>query len=100
MTLKLDRTAKSKLWKQYLKTKDNKTYTDFSRTRNQLRHLTRKSIEEKERNISDQTKTNPKRFWKYVNQKGKYKVPIPNFYNPKQKIKKILQRQILTKLKL
>ena len=82
--IKLDKTAKSKLrkkqrlWKQYLKTKDTKTYTDFSRTSNQLRHLTRKSLKEKERNISDQAKTNPKSFWKYVNQKRKFKVPISN----------------------
>ena len=68
MTLKLDKTAKSKLrkkqrlWKQYLKPKDNKTYTDFRRTSNQLRHLTRKSVKEKERNISNQAKTNPKSF--------------------------------------
>ena len=87
--IKLDRTAESKLrkkqrlWKQYLKTKDNKTYTDFRRTSNQLRHLTRKSVKEKERNISDQAKTNPKRFWKYLNQKRKYKVPTPNLYKSK-----------------
>ena len=94
--IKLDKTAKSKLrkkqrlWKQYLKTKDTKTYTDFSRTSNQLRHLTRKSAKEKERNISDQAKTNPKSFWKYVNQKRKYKVPIPNLYKSKAENKKDL----------
>ena len=94
--IKLDKTAKSKLrkkqrlWKQYLKRKDTKTYTDFSRTSNQLRHLTRKSPKEKERNISDQAKTNPKSFWKYVNQKRKYKVPIPNLYKSKAENKKDL----------
>ena len=72
--IKLDKTAKSKLrkkqrlWKQY--------------------HLTRKSVKEKERNISGQTKTNPKSFWKYVNQKMKYKVPIPNLYKSKAENKK------------
>ena len=74
--IKLDKTAKSKLrkkqrlWKQY--------------------HLTRKSVKEKERNISGQTKTNPKSFWKYVNQKMKYKVPIPNLYKSKAENKKDL----------
>ena len=38
--------------------------------------MTRKSPKEKERSISDQAKTNPKSFWKYVNQKRKYNVPI------------------------
>ena len=52
--IKLDKTAKSKLKKkqrlrkQYLKTKDTKTYIDFRRISNQLRHLTRKSVKEKE----------------------------------------------------
>ena len=87
--IKLDETARStlrkkqRLWKQYLKIKDTKTYTDIKRTSNQLRHLTRKSVKEKERNISDQAKTNPKRFWKYLNQKRKYKVPTPNLYKSK-----------------
>ena len=52
--------------------------------------MTRKSVKEKERNISDQAKTNPKSFWKYVNQKRKYKVPIPNLYKSKAENKKDL----------
>ena len=52
--------------------------------------MTRKSVKEKERNISDQAKTNPKCFWKYVNQKRKYKVPTPNLYNSKAENKKDL----------
>ena len=51
---------KRRLWKQYIpKNKDTETYTDFRRTSNQLR----KSFQEKEINISDQAKTNPKSFW-------------------------------------
>ena len=94
--IKLDKTAKAKLrkkqrlWKQYLKTKDTKTYTDFRRTSNQLRRLTRKSIKEKERNISDQAKTNRKCFWKYANRKRKYKVPIPNLYKCKAESKDLV----------
>ena len=52
--------------------------------------MTRKSVKEKERNISDQAKTNPKSFWKYVNQKRKYKVLIPNLYKSKAENKKDL----------
>ena len=52
--------------------------------------MIRKCVKEKERNISDQTKTNPKSFWKYVNQKRKYKVPIPNLYKSKAENKKYL----------
>ena len=52
--------------------------------------MTRKYPKEKERNISDQAKTNPKSFWKYVNQKRKHKVPIPNLYKSKAENKKDL----------
>ena len=76
--------------KQYLKTKDTKTYTDFRKSSNQLKHLTRKSVIEKERNISDEAKTN---LWKTQ----EHKVPMLSLYSIKQKVKKILQRQILTK---
>ena len=52
--------------------------------------MIRNSVKEKERNISDQAKTNPKSFWKYVNQKRKYKDPIPNLYKCKVENKKDL----------
>ena len=56
--IKLDKTAKSKLrkkqrlWKQYLKTKDLKTYTDFRRTSNHLRHLTSSVKKKKEISVN------------------------------------------------
>ena len=49
--------------------------------------MTRKFVKEKQKDISDQTKTNPKRFWKYVNQKRKYEVPILSLYKCKTKNK-------------
>ena len=64
--IKLDKTVKKsklrpkqKLWKQYLKTKDTKTYSDFRKTSNQLRHLTRKLLDNqrKKGSISDQAKS-------------------------------------------
>ena len=53
---------KQKLWKQHLKTKDTKPYTDVRKISNPLRHLARKSSKEKEGNISDQAKTNQNVF--------------------------------------
>ena len=52
--------------------------------------MTRKSVTEKERIISDQAKTNPKSSWKYLNQKSKYEVPMPNLYKSKAEDKKDL----------
>ena len=51
--IKLDKTTTStlrkmqRLWKQYLKMKDTKTCTDFRKTSNQLKYLTKKYVKEK-----------------------------------------------------
>ena len=78
--VKLNGTAKSKklrqkqrLWKQYIKTNDTSIYVKFRKVSNQLRHLTRKSVRDLEWSISENTKNNPKKFWKYVNQNRKFK---------------------------
>ena len=60
--------------------------------------MRRKSIKEKERNIRDQAKTNTG-FWQYVNQKRKYKVPIPNLYKSKAENKKDLAETDIDKAK-
>ena len=89
----LNGTAKSKLrqkqrlWKQYIKTNDTSTYVKFRKVSNQLRHLTRKSVRDLEWSISENTKNNPKKFWKYVNQKRKFKSPVPSLYRTKDKDK-------------
>ena len=40
-----------------------------------------------EQSISESTKNNPKRFWKYVNQKTKLKSPVASLYRTKDKDK-------------
>ena len=40
-----------------------------------------------ERSISENTKNNPKKFWKYVNQKRKFKSPVASLYRTKDKDK-------------
>ena len=50
-----------------------------------MRHLTRKSVRDLERSISENTKNNPKKFWKYVNQKRKFKSPVTSLYRTKDK---------------
>ena len=52
-----------------------------------MRHLTRKSVRDLERSISENTKNNPKKFWKYVNQKRKFKSPVASLYRTKDKDK-------------
>ena len=52
-----------------------------------MRHLTRKSVRDLERSISENTKSNPKKFWKHVNQKRKIKSPVASLYRTKDKDK-------------
>ena len=91
--VKLNGTAKSKLrqkqrlWKQYIKTNDTSTYVKFRKVSNQLRHLARKSVMDLEWSISENTKNNPKKFWKYVNQKRKFKFSVASLYRMEDKDK-------------
>ena len=86
-TAKWKRRQKQRLWKQYIKTNDTSTYVEFRKVSNQLRHLTRKSVRDLEQSISENTKNNPKKFWKYVNQKRKFKSPVASLYRTKDKDK-------------
>ena len=91
--VKLNGTAKSKLrqkqrlWKQYIKTNGTSIYVKFRKVSNQLRYLTRKSVRDLERSISENTKNNPKNFWKYVSQKRKIKSPVASQYRTKDEDK-------------
>ena len=52
-----------------------------------MRYLTRKSVRDLERSISENTKNNPKNFWKYVSQKRKIKSPVASQYRTKDEDK-------------
>jgi hypothetical protein len=69
---------KNRLWKNYVKTGDPKTHAEYCKTRNQVRRLTRQAQKQKEKLLAHEVKQNPKKFWKYVGTKTKYKTGIPN----------------------
>ena len=66
------------MWQRYIKTKDKKNYNEYTKLRNQVRSFTRKNRKDKEREIAEQVKANPKKFWYYVNSKTKTKNGIPD----------------------
>ena len=78
---------KQRLWKQYIKTNDTSTYVKFRKVSSQLRHLARKSVMNLEWSISENTKNNPKKFSKYVNQKRKFKFSVASLYRTEDKDK-------------
>ena len=58
--------------------RDEKIYKEYCRVRNQIRRLTRKATKNFEKNIAGQAKSNPKKFWNYVNNKTKVRSAIPD----------------------
>ena len=56
----------------------NETKQLYSKARNKLRKETRKAVIQLEKNISKCAKTEPKRFWNYINSKRKNPVGIPD----------------------
>ena len=67
---------KNTTWKKYVKLHTEETRCDYSKARNKLRKETRKAIKDYERDIAKQAKSNPKKFWGYVNSKRKSPVGI------------------------
>ena len=74
------RKRKHRLWQRYLETEDGKVYSEYRKCSNQLRNLTRKATKEFEKNLARNVKSQPKKFWKYVNNKRTVKTSIPDLY--------------------
>jgi len=71
---------KHRAWQRFLETKCGKKYQEYVRLRNKVRKLTRKASKEVEKNIADEAKSNPKRFWSYVNRKTKTRERIAELH--------------------
>ena len=63
-------------YKRYLVTKQGKDYENYIRQRNKCTKEIKKAKKKHEKNIANDCKNNPKRFWKYVNEKCKTNVGI------------------------
>ena len=69
---------KKRLWDQYIRTTDGQKYLEYCRIRNQVRAITRKIQKELEKSVAKAAKTNPKKFWQFVNNKMKCRPTIPD----------------------
>ena len=69
---------KNALWKKYMRDRNDETRQQYTRIRNQLRQETRQAKKRHEEELARTIKTNPKRFWKYANNRLKTKVDIPD----------------------
>lgn len=83
-TIKLDsktlkkRKEKTRAWRKYRRTRLDVDYRNYTRLRNQLRNVTRHAHKRMEKEVVQEAKSNPKRFWKYVNGKTKMRAGIPD----------------------
>ena len=69
---------KQRKWQRYMETKDEEKLKEYRRQRNKVRAMTRKLQIEKEKKIAKQSKSNPKKFWKFVKSKLKIKTGVAN----------------------
>ena len=69
---------KHKCWQRYMEIRSGEKYIEYRRLSNQVKNLTKKAKKKMERDIAKESKTNPKKFWQYVNKKTKIKQGIPD----------------------
>ena len=68
---------KHRLWQRYMETRDGQKYEKYRKERNKLKSRLRASRRRHVRNIAKQAKSNPKKFWAFINNKAAYKDAIP-----------------------
>jgi len=71
---------KKKLWKKFIKSKDIVEYNKYKDIRNEVRNNTRQLYTDKQNNIAEECKSNPKMFWNYINSKTKRHNKIGDLY--------------------
>ena len=67
---------KHKLFKRYLTTKSGLDYQKYILERNRCNKLIKNARKDYEHNIAKESKKNPKKFWKYINEKLKVNTGI------------------------
>lgn len=76
--LRNDIKEKKRTWNSFIKTRNPAILLKYKRLTNNIREQTRNIQKIEQKNIAHQCKTNPKKFWNYVNSKFKNKNKIGN----------------------
>ena len=74
---------KHRLWQRYRESNynDDEKYRHYCRVRNKVRKATRYQQRCQEKEIADNAKSNPKKFWQYINQRTKTSTGIADLEN-------------------
>ena len=69
---------KARLWTRFMETRNPQILKGYKKVRNDIRKITRQLAKKEQCEIANQCKSNPKKFWKYVNSKSRLRNPIGN----------------------
>ena len=74
---------KHRLWQRYRESNynDDEKYRHYCRVRNKVRKATRYQQRCQEKEIADNAKSNPKKFWQYINRRTKTSTRIADLEN-------------------
>ena len=78
---------KHRAWQRYMETKEGEKYQEYCKIRNKVKSLVRKAKIDYEKIISENAKSNPKKFWEYTKSKTKVREGIPNLDIPESEDK-------------
>ena len=62
---------KHRAWIRYIESRNENSYKLYVKARNKVKWMVKKQKREKEKGIAQSSKSNPKKFWKYVKSKRK-----------------------------
>ena len=79
---------KHRVWQRYRESSylDENILTEYHRLRNKVRRATRYYQKCKEKEVGDNAKTNPKKFWKYINRRTKTTTGTADLEGPGNKL--------------
>ena len=69
---------KHRAWTRYMESRSSEHYRNYCRLRSQVTQITRKARKNYEKSIADESKTNPKKFWKFTKDQTRTREGIGN----------------------
>ena len=62
---------KHRAWNRYMESKESQHYRTYCRLRSQVKQISKQARMSQEKEIANDSKTNPKKFWQFVNKQTK-----------------------------
>jgi len=88
---------KHRLWNRWITTKNDNVFDEYKIARNKVKRETVKLVQQEQDKIARDCKSNPKRFWRYVNRKTKNKEHMSDLNGKMTVVMIRLPKQIMKK---